>query len=137
MGDRLREQVWGIDGRMACSGRRGLALRPPGIEGTPGFVLRLPDSGPRRARFLMALPSAQGVSGTLRTPGPGSLSAVTGLGGWESQLYAGACKATWGPGQLWHMQGTAVRPDRSYIFAQVWTSLRPSLPCPPSFVLYL
>lgn len=59
----------------------------------------------------MALPSAQGVSGTLRTPGPGSLSAVTGLGGWESQLYAGACKATWGPGQLWHMQGTAVRPD--------------------------
>lgn len=36
----------------------------------------------------MALPSAQGVSGTLRTPGPGSLSAVMGLGGWESQLYA-------------------------------------------------
>ena len=26
-------------------------------------------------------------------------------------MLPGACKATWGPGQLWHMQGTAVRPD--------------------------
>lgn len=46
------------------------------------------DSGPSRGRFLLALPSAHGASGVLRTPDPSSWAAVTGLGDWESQLYA-------------------------------------------------
>lgn len=54
---------------MACSGRRGLAEGPLDIEGTSSFVLRLPNSGPMRARFLVALPSVQEFSGALRTPG--------------------------------------------------------------------
>lgn len=73
---------------MACSGRRGLAEGSLGIEGTPRFVLRLPNSGPMRARLLVALPSIQGFSGAPRTPGPCTLAEIMGLGGWGSQLCA-------------------------------------------------
>ena len=71
---------------MACSGGRRLAEGPLDIEGTSRFVLRLPNSGPMRARFLVALALVQGFWGALRTPGPCTLAEIMGLGGWESQL---------------------------------------------------
>lgn len=99
----LGEQVWGTDGNVAGSGKEGHAVGPPDTQLTPRSVLRLPDSGPVRARLLVALASSQGVSGALRTPGSCSLAAIMGAGRASSMLPV-ARRAACGPAQLWEQQ---------------------------------
>lgn len=72
-------------------------MGPPGIQGTLRLGLRLLNTGPMKDRFHGA--------GSRRTPGPGSLATVTGLGGRESlgvaQGFARPPKALAGFGTHW------------------------------------
>lgn len=82
-------------------------MGPPGIQGTLRLGLRLLNTGPMKDRFLLTLPSAHGA-GSRRTPGPGSLAAVTGLGGRESlgvaQGFARPPEALAGFGTHWEQR---------------------------------
>lgn len=73
VGEGLREQVWGMDGGLARSGKGGMPRRLQTSQG-------IPDSGATQGRFPLTVPSVQGAFGPLRTLGPSTLTAVTGLG---------------------------------------------------------